>query len=69
MNFYNSREDRDDDRLGKNDDWKNYKPCDDYGEPFLKSDLIYVTTNNYDPKNIVETQTLRRMFNSNQSFT
>ena len=61
MNFYNSDEDRDDDRLGKNnDDWKisfynYYKPCDHCGEPFLKSDLIYVTTNNDDPENMVET--------------
>ena len=60
MNFYYSYEDRDDDRLGKNDDWKisfynYYKPCDECGEPFLKSDLIYVTTNNDDPENMVET--------------
>ena len=60
MNFYNGYEDRDDDRLGRNDDWKisfynYYKPCDYYGEPFLTSDLIYVTTNNDDPKNTVET--------------
>jgi hypothetical protein len=50
MNFYNDYEDRDDYRLGKNDDSKisfynYYKPCDDCGEPFLKSDLIYVITN------------------------
>ena len=60
MNFYNSREDRDDDRLGKNDDWKisfynYYKPCDFCGETFLTIDLIYVTTNNDDPENVVET--------------
>ena len=55
MNFYHGYEDRDDDRLGKNDEWKNYKPCDDCGEPFLKSDLIYVATNNDDPENMVET--------------
>ena len=52
MSFYNSYED---DRLGKNDDWKisfynYYKSCDFCGEPFLKSDLIYVTTNNDDPR-------------------
>ena len=49
MNFYNSDEDRDDDRLGKNnDDWKisfynYYKPCDFCGETFLKirSNLCY----------------------------
>jgi hypothetical protein len=41
MNFYYSfDEDDDDERLGKNDDWKisfynYYKPCDDCGEPFL----------------------------------
>ena len=57
MNFYNSYGD---DRVGKNDDWKisfynYYKPCDDCGEIFLKSDLIYVTTGNDDPQNIVET--------------
>jgi hypothetical protein len=72
MNFYNSYEDRDDDdRLGKNDDWKisfynYYKPCDDCGEPFLKSDLIYVTTNIDDPENVVETLRLRTLFNNNQ---
>jgi hypothetical protein len=62
MNFYYSyEEDRDDDRLGKNnDDWKisfynYYKRCDFCGEPFLKFDLIYVTINNDDPKNMVET--------------
>ena len=60
MNFYNSYDDKDDDRLGKNnDDWKisfyYYKPCDFCGEPFLKSDLIYVTTNIDDPENMVET--------------
>ena len=60
MNFYNSHDDRDD-RLGKNDDWKNYKPCDDCGETFLKSDLIYVTTNNDDPKNMVETLRLENV--------
>jgi hypothetical protein len=48
MNFYNPYDD-------KNDDWKNYKLCDDCGEPFLKSDLIYVTTNNDDPENMIET--------------
>ena len=52
-------EDRDD-RLGKNNDWKisfynYYKLCDDCGEIFLKSDLIYVTTGNDDPENVVET--------------
>jgi hypothetical protein len=61
MNFYYSYdEDGDDDRLGKNDDWKisfynHYKPCDFCKEIFLKSDLIYVTTNNDDLENIVET--------------
>ena len=60
MNFYNSYEDRDDDRLGKNDDWKisfynYYKPCDFCEETFLKSDLIYVTTGSDDPENVVET--------------
>ena len=54
MKFYDPYDDKDD-RLGKNDDWKNYKPCDDCGEPFLKSDLIYVTTNIDDPENMVET--------------
>jgi hypothetical protein len=48
MDFYNPYDDKDDDGLDKNDDWKNYKPCDDCGEPFLKSDLIYVATNNDD---------------------
>ena len=57
MNFYNSYGD---DRVGKNDDWKisfynYYKLCDYCGEIFLKSDLIYVTTNNDDPENVVET--------------
>ena len=61
MNFYNSYDDKDDDRLGKNnDEWKisfhnYYKPCDFCGEPFLKSHLIYVTTNIDDPENVVET--------------
>ena len=60
MNFYYSREDRDDDRLSKNDDWKisfynYYKPCGYCGETFLKFDLIYVTTGNDDPENVVET--------------
>jgi hypothetical protein len=61
MNFYYSYdEDRDDDRLGKNDDWKisfynYYKRCDFCQEIFLKFDLIYVTTNNDDPENMVET--------------
>ena len=60
MNFYYSYDVEDDDRLGKNDDWKisfynYYKPCDFCGEPFLKSDLVYVTTNNDDPENVVET--------------
>ena len=59
MNFYNGYEDRDE-RLDKNDDWKisfynYYKPCDYCGETFLKSDLIYVTTGNDDPENLVET--------------
>jgi hypothetical protein len=59
MNFYNGYEYRDD-RLGKNDDWKislynYYKPCDYCGETFLKYDLIYVTTGNDDPENVVET--------------
>ena len=59
MNFSHPYDDRDE-RLGKNDDWKisfynYYKPCDYCGEPFLKSDLIYVTTNNDDPENLVET--------------
>jgi hypothetical protein len=60
MNFYNSYEDRDN-RLGNNnDDWKisfyNYfKWCDFCGETFLKSDLIYVTINNDDSENVVET--------------
>jgi len=68
MSFYNSYED---DRLGKNDDWKisfynYYKSCDFCGEPFLKSDLIYVTTNNDDPENMVETLRLHRMLNNNQ---
>ncbi len=60
-------------RLGKNnDDWKisfynYYKLWNFCGEPFLKSDLIYVTTNNDDPENVVETLRLCRMFNSNQS--
>ena len=59
MNFYNSYEDRYD-RLGKNDDWKisfynYYKPCDFSQEIFLNSYLIYVTTNNDDLENIVET--------------
>ena len=54
MNFSNPYDDKDD-RLGKNDDWKNYKPCDDCGEPFLKSDLIYLSTNIDDPENMVET--------------
>ena len=54
----------------KNDDWKisfynYYKPYDFCGETFLKSDLIYVTTSNDDPENMVETLRLRRMFNSN----
>ena len=60
MNFYHGYEDRDDDRLDNNDDWKisfhnYYKPCDYCGETFLKSDLIYVTTGNDDHENIVET--------------
>ena len=60
MNFYTGYEDRENDRLGKNDNWKisfynYYKPCDFCGETFLKSDLIYVTTNNDDPMNMVET--------------
>ena len=60
MNFYNGYEDRDDDRLGKNDDWKisfynYYKPCDYCGEIFLKFDLIYVTTGDDDLENMVET--------------
>jgi hypothetical protein len=61
MNFYHEYEDRDDDRLGKNDDdWKisfynYYKPCDYCQEIFLQFDLIYVTTNNDDPQNMVET--------------
>jgi hypothetical protein len=55
MNFYNPYDDKDNDRLGKNDDWKNYKTCNFCGETFLKSDLIYVTTNNDDPENMVET--------------
>jgi hypothetical protein len=56
MNFYNPYDDKVDDELGKNnDDWKNYKPCDDCGEPFLRSDLIYVTTNKDDPENMVTT--------------
>jgi hypothetical protein len=47
-------------RLGKNDDWKisfynYYKQCNFCGEPFLKSDLIYVTTNIEDLENMVET--------------
>jgi hypothetical protein len=59
MNFSHPYDDRDD-RLGKNDDWKisfynYYKPCDDCGEPFPKSDLIYVTTNIDNPENMVET--------------
>ena len=60
MNFSHPYDDRDD-RLGKNDDdWKisfynYYKPCDDCGERFLKSDLIYVTTNIDDPGSMVET--------------
>jgi hypothetical protein len=71
MNFYNSPDDRDDDRLGKNNDWRisfynYYKPCDFCEETFLKSDLIYVTTNIDDLENMVETQTLLRIFNSNQ---
>jgi len=71
MSFYNSYED---DRLGKNDDWKisfynYYKSCDFCGEPFLKSDLIYVTTNNDDPENMVETLRLHRMLNNNQPRT
>ena len=70
MNFYNSYEDRAD-RLGKNNDSKisfynYYKPCDFCGETFLKSDLIYVTTNNDDPQNMVETLTLLILFNNNQ---
>ena len=74
MNFYYSYDDDGDgDRLSKNnDDWKisfynYYKPCDFCEEIFLKSDLIYVTTNNDDLENVVETQTMHRMFNSNQS--
>ncbi len=60
MNFYYSYDDEEDDRLGKNDDWKisfynYYKPCDYCREIFLKSDLIYVTTNIDDPKIMVET--------------
>ena len=73
MNFYNSYEDRDD-RLDNNDAWKisfhkYYKPCDYCGETLLKSDLIYVTTGNDDPENVVETFRPCRMFNSNQSRT
>jgi hypothetical protein len=54
MNFYNGYEDRDNERLGKNDDWKisfykYYKPCDFCGETFLKFDLIYVNIGNDDP--------------------
>ena len=61
MNFYTRYEDRDDDRLGKNNDnWKisfynYYKRCDYCGEIFLKSGLIYVTTNTDEPENVVET--------------
>jgi len=60
MNFYYSYDDGDDDILSRNEDWKisfynYYKRCDFCGEPFLKSDLIYVTTNNDDLENIVET--------------
>jgi hypothetical protein len=45
MNFYNSYEDRDDDRLGKNDDWKisfynYYKPCDFCGGNNYKNLII-----------------------------
>ena len=41
MNFYHGYEDRDDGRLGKNDEWKisfynYYKPCDFCGETFSK---------------------------------
>jgi hypothetical protein len=62
MNFYYSYDEGDDndDGLDKNDDWKisfynYYKRCDFCQDIFLKSDLIYVTTNNDDPENIVET--------------
>jgi hypothetical protein len=60
MNFYNPYDDKNDDRLDKNDDWKisfynYYKPCNFCGETFLKSDLVYVTTDNDDPENVVET--------------
>ena len=59
MNFYHGYEDRDDDRLGKNDDWKisfyNYYNHVISVDIFLKSDLIYVTTGNDDPENVVET--------------
>ena len=59
MNFYNGYEDKYD-RLGKNDDgeisfYNYYKPFDYCGRTFLKSDLIYVTTGNDDPKDMVET--------------
>ena len=60
MNCYHGYEDRYDDGLGKNDEWKisfynYYKPCDFCGETFLKSDLIYVTIGNDDPGSMVET--------------
>ena len=52
--------------IGKISFYNYFKPYDFCGEPFLKSNLIYVTTNNNDPENMIETLRLRRIFNNNK---